>query len=54
MARVKASKVFINKRNKQASVVIPSKMIKKSNLKFNEELFVELKLIKRRKKNDKK
>jgi len=50
MARIKASKVFINKRNGQASATIPKKMITKSNLKCDEELFVELKLVKRRRK----
>jgi hypothetical protein len=50
MTRIKASKVFINKRNGQASATIPKKLISKSNLKYDEELFVEIKLIKRRKK----
>jgi len=44
-------KVFINKRNKQLSVPLSKKEIKIADptIKFGEELFVELKFVKRKK-----
>jgi len=46
-------KVFINKRTKQLSVSIPKKKLKKLDptIKFNEDLFVEIKLIRKKRKN---
>lgn len=43
-------KVFVNKKNKQLSVALSKKQLKKNdpNIKFNEELFVELKIIKQK------
>lgn len=43
-------KVFVNKRTKQLSVTIPKKQLKKMDpdLKFGEELFVELRILKRK------
>ena len=45
-------KASINKRTKQLSVTIPKKEFRKMNpeLKFGEELFVELKILKRKRK----
>ena len=45
-------KVSINKRTKQGSVTLPKKELRSldPNLKFGEDLFVELKILKRRKK----
>lgn len=45
-------KAFINKRTKQLSVTVPKRELKKMNpdLKFGDELFVELKILKRKKK----
>ena len=50
MVRIRV-KTFVNKRNKQISIVIPKKKLKKSNpnLKFNEDLFVELKVFNKKK-----
>ena len=44
-------KVSVNKRTKQLSVTIPKKQLRKMDpdLKFGEDLFVELKILKRRK-----
>lgn len=41
----------INKNNKQVSIVLPKKKLKKMNseLKFNEDLFVELKIFNKKK-----
>jgi len=45
-------KVFVNKKNKQLSVSIPKKQIKMLDptIKFDKDLFVELKILKRKKK----
>lgn len=45
-------KVFVNKKNKQLSVSIPKKQFKilDPTIKFNEDLFVELRILKRKKK----
>ncbi len=45
-------KASINKRTKQLSVTLPKRELKKMDpeLKFGEDLFVELKILKRRKK----
>ncbi len=50
-------RVFVNKKNKQLSVSLSKKQLKASNpnIKFNEDLFVELKILKKpRTKNGKK
>ncbi len=43
-------KVFINRRTKQGSVTLPKKELKRldPDLKFGEEMFVELKILKKR------
>ena len=43
-------KVFVNKKNKQLSVSIPKKEFKKLDptIKFGEDLFVELKIVKKK------
>lgn len=58
MATIKR-KVFVNKRNKQLSVPLSRKQIKKINptIRFNEDLFVSLEIFnedpkKKRKKNE--
>ena len=45
-------KVFLNKKNKQLMVTLPKKEMRANDptIKFNEELFVELRIFKRRKK----
>ena len=45
------TKAFVNKNNKQVSIIIPKKKLKKMNsdLKFNEDLFVELKIFNKKK-----
>ena len=45
-------KVFFNKKNKQLSVSLPKKEFKKLDptIKFNEDLFVELRIVKKGKK----
>ncbi len=44
-------KVFVNKRTKQLSVTIPKKKLKAMDpsIKFGEDLFVELRILKRKK-----
>ncbi len=46
-------KVFVNKRNKQLSVPLSKKEIKsvEPSIKFSEDLFVEIKLIKKKKRH---
>lgn len=43
-------KVFINKKTKQGSVTLPKRELKRLDptLKFGEDMFVELKILKRR------
>ena len=45
-------KVSINRRTKQGSVTLPKRELRKLDpeLKFGEEMFVELKILKRRRK----
>lgn len=45
-------RVFVNKKNKQLSISIPKKQIKAMDptVKFDKDLFVELRILKRRKK----
>jgi len=45
-------KAAINKRTKQLSVTIPKKELKATNpkLKFNEDIFVELRIVRRMRK----
>ncbi len=44
-------RAFVNKKNKQFSVSIPKKEIKKIHptIKFGEDLFVEIKILRRKK-----
>ena len=51
MSNIIIKKVFVNKRTKQLSVTIPKKKLKAMNpkIKFGEDLFVELRILKRKK-----
>ena len=51
MSKKITRKVFVNKRNKQLSVPLSRKQIKKNNpsIKFGEELFVELTIFNKKK-----
>ena len=51
MAKIQ-QKVFVNKRTKQLSVIIPKKMIKSKDptIKFDEDLFVSLDIFNKKRK----
>ncbi len=51
IVKLKSTKLFRNKRNGQHTIIIPSKKVKsiKSTLKFDEELFVRLEFLKKKK-----
>lgn len=55
MTKTIIRKVFVNKRNKQLTVPLSKKEIKKINpkIKFSENLFVELRVLEQSKKKDK-
>ncbi len=53
MAKTMVLKAFKNRKNKQFSVPLPKKILKKNNpnMKFKESFFVELKVLDKKGKN---